>query len=39
MKKNSYLKNLDKKSVDSRNKTELYSTKCAGAIKSLNSIK
>lgn len=38
-KKNNYLKTLDKKSLSSRNRTEMYSSKCSNAQKTLNSIK
>lgn len=39
VKKSKYLKNLDNESLNSRNKTEYYSTKCSNAQKTLNSVK
>ena len=39
MQKNKYLKNLDNESLNSRNKTEFYSSKCSSAQKTLNSVK
>jgi coiled-coil domain-containing protein 63/114 len=39
VKKNNYLKGLDKKSIESRNKAELYSSKYSAATKNLNQVK